>query len=777
MKTGKENIAVSAIALAVRGALLAMCVVPMVAAAQDAGVKALTNPTNTIEVGGLYVSKDSPKFGEYNGLNEKGGYLLGNVDVRGGDGYGMGGGATRWEVFGTDLGTTSRALGASVSSQGQWNLGIGFDQLRHYTTGGTYQTPYQGSMGGNSFTLPQAFGTINNGGSGSRALTANQLSSFHTEDVYSERKNTSFTAGYIFNPHWNAKFDFNRLDQSGAKLIGSGSDAFTVAQGGPGGLAYGGERIAILMNPTNYQTDTVNAALNWVGQKAHLSMSYYGSYFHDAYTGLTFSNPWTTGQPTGTAVPGGAALPLDTMSTPPGNQFHQLNLSGGYKLSSATRLAGGLSYSRNPQNEGFAGAYTTTPNTAPGLPASSLGGLVVNTHADLKLTHQATKALGLSAGLKYNERDNRTPSNTYTFLNLGGESQTVVNAPMSNKRTQFELAGDYRIDAKQRLHAGYEYESIKRWCNNALANSAQGEDPVGTTVAAYYTTASCAQVPQSKENKLAIGYKLKATDTADFNAGYTYSNRKSDMNSSFYNPMQGNSEGYENFGHQAFFQASRKEDLFKAGVNWQATERFNLSLSGRYAKDAYDEALGVQNGKATSANLDGTYSFSEASTLSAFYTWQNRKRDLLNANGRNAVAPLPKLWTNNLTDEDTTVGINAKQKGLLGGKLDLAQALTYSTAKSRYSTSQQYLPVAVGNTGDSPDVKSDMTQFRLTGSYHLNKAAEVVMGYTYQRLKSSDYYYNAYQYGFTPTTLLSTNQQAPSYTVNVVYAAYKYSFQ
>jgi len=573
------------------------------------------------------------------------------------------------------------------------------------------------------------------------------------------------------------KFDFNRLDQSGAKLIGSGTDAFTAAQGSPGGLAFGGERIAILMNPTKYQTDTANAALNWVGGNAHLSASYYGSVFHDDFAGVTFSNPWTNSQPTGTAIAGGAAFPLNTMSTPPSNQFHQLNLSGGYKLSSVTKLAGGLSYSRNTQDENFAGTYTTTPNTVPGLPVSSLGGKVVNTHADLKLTHQATRALGLSAGVKYNERDNQTPSNTYTFLNLGGEAQTVVNAPMSHKRAQFELAGDYRISARQRVHAAYEYENIKRWCNNSLANNARGEDPVGTTAAAYYTTASCTQVPQSKENKLGVTYNLRATDTVGLRAAYAYSDRKSDVNSSFYNPMQGNSEGFEDFGHQAFFQASRKEDLAKLGVNWQAAERFNLGVTGRYAKDKYDEALGVQNGKAYSANLDGTFTLSQASTLSAFYTWQTRKRELLNATGRNAVGPLPNHWTNDLTDEDNTFGISGKQRGLFGGRLDLAQFLTYSTAKSKYSTALQYVNPAVGVQGDAPDIKSDMTQLKLTGSYHVDRATDVILGYTYQRLKSNDYFYNGYQFGFTPGSLLPTNQQAPNYSVNAVFAAYQYKFQ
>lgn len=781
MKTGEGNVAVSAMALAVRGALLAMCAAPMVAAAQDpanADVRSLTVPTSTIEVGGLYVSKDSTKFGEFNGLNKKGGYLIGNVDARGGKGYGLGATGERWRIFGNDLGTNSRSLGASAEDQGKWSFGVGFDQLRHYTTTG-YQTPYDGSMGGNNFTLPSSFGTIDasRGAAGATALTANQRGSFHSEDVYTQRENTSVTAGYHFNREWNVKLDFNELNQSGAKLISSGTDAFT---GGPGGFNYGAERAAMLMNPTKYKTDSVTATLNWTSARGHLTMGYYGSLFHDDYSGLTFSNPWTSTAGVATGTNPGAAFPLDTMSTPPSNQFHQLNLTGGYRLSAATNLAGGLSYSRNTQDQSFSGTYTTTPNTVPALGAASLGGLVVNTHADLKVSHQATRTLGLSAGFIYNERDNRTPSNAYTFLNLGGDVQDVVNAPMSHRRTQFQLAGDYRIDARQRLHAGYEHEDFKRWCNNSLANNAQGDIPAGyATTAVYYTTASCTQTPQSKDNRFDLKYNLRASDTANVHAAYGYSDRKSDVNSSFYNPMQGNEEGYEVIGHQAFFQASRKENLLKAGVDWQASERFNLGVSGRYAKDKYDETLGVQEGKAYSANLDGTYTLSESSTVSVFYTYQNRKRDLRNGSptaGHNFLL-LTKFWTNDLTDQDNTFGINGKENGLLGGRLDLTQALTYSAAKTRYSTAQQTGAIALGATGDTPDIKSDMTQLKLAGTYHLNKTADVIAGYTYMHLKSEDYFYNGYQYGLTPTNVLPNYLMAPNYSVNAVFAAYKYKFQ
>lgn len=785
MKTNYRNMAVSALTLAVQGALAAMVAMPTIAQADEDDLASLTNPTNYVEAGVGNTSDKSAKFGEYNGLPKKGADLIGNFSVKGGDSYGQGLGTRRWAVTGTDVGTTSRELGATMGDQGKWNLGINYDELRHNITD-TYQTPFQGSMGGNNFTLPANFGVIqttttNVGGvltsasKGTQTLTATQLAAFNTPDVHSDRHNTSFKAGFDFDRQWSVQFDFNRLDQSGAKLMAFSSDNFNP---GPSGYRWTAEAPVILMNPTDYKTDTYNLALNWTGDQGYATASYFGSNFHDNNAGVSWNTPYVRsaalpGVVTGTL----SAFPTDTLSTPPSNMFHQLNLTGGYAFDSATKLAGGLSYSRNTQNDSFAGTYTTTPNTVTVLPVSSPNALVVSKHFDLKLTNKTTKDLTLAAGVKYDERDNRTASNTYTYLDLGGVSRNAVNTPMSNKRSQLELTGDYRIDQSQKLRAAYEYDNIKRWCNNPLANNAQGV--LSATNTGYYTDASCVQIPQTKENKLALDYKLKASDVVDVNAGYAYAKRKADVNAAFYNPMQGVNEGFENFGYRAFFDASRKEDLYKAGVNWQANEKLTMGLSGKFMKDTYtDSPLGVQTGKTSSFNLDASYAYTDQSTVSAYITQQDRSRDLSTSTGRNAVSIAGlTFWSNKLTDESTTFGIAGKQTGLFGGKWDLKEDLTYSSAKSHYSTTLQTVPAAVGNSGDTPDIKSDLTQFKLTAGYHLDKASEVVMGYMHQRLKSNDYFYNAYQYGYTPTSILPTNQQDPSYSVNYVFAAYKYSFK
>jgi MtrB/PioB family decaheme-associated outer membrane protein len=797
------------ITLAVQGALVAMFAAPLGVFAQGEAnekVTALTQPTNSVEIGVENTSRDSAKFGEYNGLNKSGTDPIGNFSVRGGDAYNAyygGDGTNRWEIKGTDLGTTSRELSGNVSNQGKWSLGIGYDELRHNITD-TYQTPFQGSMGGNNFTLPTTFAVISTTAPGTNSLTPTQKSSSQTQDVHTDRENTSFNAKYIFDSRWDVKFDFNHLAQSGAKLLGVAGEQGIL--GGDGNYTWAGQTPLVLMNPTNYTTDNFNLALNWVGDKGYVSTSYFGSMFRDGYNGLSFNNTFVKGavlpgvNTTGT-VP--TAFPLDTMSTMPSNDFNQLSLSGGYAFTSVTKLVGGLSYGRNTQNDAYSASGVMV---AGGLPQSSLNGQVVTTHADMKLTNQTTKDLLLSAGFKYNQRDNQTASNTYKWNDINeaaASSEASVNAPMSNKKTQLELAGDYRIEKSQKLRLSYEYEEIKRWCNNAAANNAQGSLNAAYSGIAAYSAATCAQVPDSKENKLAANYKLKASDDVSFSAGYGYSRRSSDISPSFYNPMQAVNtpvgtgsvgEGFEIPGFMAYFQTSRKEQLLKAGVNWQANEKFFLSLNGRYTDDKYDSTYGVQNGQSESLNLDATYSYDKNSSVSAYATTQNSSRDLTNLYGVTATTatatrlniPVGGTWTNKLKESDTIIGLGTKKGGLMGGKLDLAGDLTYSLGKTGYGTQLNYANAdTLGNTcssafyltcGNLPDIKNEMVQLKLTGGYKIDKASKVMMGYIYQHLKSNDYFYNAYQFGSTPTTLLPTNQQAPSYSVNVVTVSYVYDF-
>jgi len=800
MSLSNEYMKNNILALAVRSALIAMFALPMVALAEgtvDDEVAALTRPTNSIEFGLTNVSRDSAKFGEYNGLDKSGVYGIANINLRGGDAYDES--VMRWQIKATDLGTTSREVGATISKQGQWNIGVNFDELRHNLSD-SYQTPYQGSLGGNNFTLPAGFGTV----ADTTAMSSAQKAALHNVDIHTTRENTSLTAGYIFNPQWDVKFDFNHLNQTGAKLMAFGAAGIKSPT-----LVPAGEIISILPNPTNYTTDSVNLALSWTGDKAHVTGSYYGSFFRDDFNKVSFETYKTQ-------------KVMQTMGTAPGSDFHQFNLLGGYTIADKTKLAGSLSYGRATQNDPFVyDQFMMVGGVNP--PRASADAKVINTHADVKLTNQDINKLTLTAGMKYDERDNQTPSSIYKFEAISGSltnRANYPNIPLSNRKVQYELAGDYRLTNQQHVRLAYNRENVQRWCNNYATGGGVYTNSSGVVINnnPYLAGTECVVAGGSKEDKLSATYKLNATENLRLSAGYAYGNRKTDFNTNArtafiealnttaiagtttVNGTAAGLNGGDYLGFHPFFEADRIQQVVKGGLDWQASEKLSLNLNGRYTDDNYNTLYGFQKGNTWSANLDANYSFSDSGSINAYLTKEHRARDLTNLQALadiNITAGLPNsptklatpagsTWTNTLTDDDLTFGLGAKQAGLMGGKLEVAGDLTYTLGETGYSTLLNYNAVdSTGRTcsnslyltcGALPDVKNKMTQLKLSGNYKVNKNSKVNLGYVYQHLISTDYYYNALQLGLTPTGLMPTNQQSGSYSVNVVSATYVYNF-
>ena len=771
MKTPRRNLQVGALALAIQGALAILYASS--ACAQEAPAAPSPVPPSSVNFSVLNVAgSDSYKFGEYTGLKESGVYPNADFRLFGGDGYGSESGTRRWDLWGTDLGLTSRAVGGSVGDQGRWRLGLVYDQLRHYTSD-SYQTPYTGTMGGNSFTLP-GFGLVAN----TRTMSAAQIAQFQTMKISNDRENTTLLGDLILSRNWSIKADFNRLEQSGAKLMGFGSANF-------GGATPAGERISILPMPQNYKTDTLNLGLNWIGEKAHATVGYFGSYFRDNNNGVLFQT-WQ------------GATVTETMGTPPSNDLHQFNLTGGYAFTKKTKLAGGLSYSRNTQNTPY--AYDTAAMVTPS-PTSSLNGSVRNTHADVKLTDQTTRDLMLTAGFKYDHRDNRTSSNIYNFRAIDGSAGNAANypnAPLSIKKSQAEVAADYRLTAGQKVRLAYNHDDTHRYCNDYATG---GNNPP------YAPGTNCVTVPRTKEDKVGLSYRLRASDGVNMNAAYAYSDRESDRDLQARPPMIGRDgnptaatiasappgttglNGGEFIGFNPFFEASRRQHMVKAGTGWDPIEQMSVGFNGRYTYDGYETTYGMQRGTSWGLNLDSTYRYGEERSITAYATYQQRTRDMTNlarspVSAPTATVPAGGTWNNELRDTDTTLGLNVKHGGLMGSRLTLLGDIVYSKAKSFFDTSLNYSLLSGAPCDDPsvytcvglPDITSELFQFKIRGEYQLTKSSKATIGYWYQRLKSNDFYYNGLQTGLTPTSVLPTNQTAPSYSVNIIAASWTYSF-
>lgn len=794
---GNESFAINPLTLVVRGALVVMCGVPALAMAQgaDQSVEEILKPTNFVEIGATNVGSASTKFGEYNGLQKDGGTLIGNFSVKGGNGYGAGDGTRRWEINGSDLGTSNRTLDAKIGDQGQWNLGIGYDELRHYTPG-PFMTPLQGSAGGNNFTLPAGFGAVNTAAPGTRALTAAQYSLFHkVDDVYSGRKNTSVTAGYQFDKQWGISFEYNNLTQTGAKLMTSGSQAQIAGSAGAAGVIGGGtltgQAVMTVMNPTEYKTDTVKLSLDWKGDNGHMSGGYYGSFFRDKYIGFSWTSPFETGL----AMAAGFVGNPNWMSTAPDSNFHQLNLSGGYTIRPGTKLTGGFSYGRNTQND----SYLIDPSMLAGgvSPQNSLNGLVKTTHANLKLMDTSIKDLTLSAAFKYNKRDNATQSAVYNFYDIAAASplRTIASAPYSNKKVQVEFAGDYRLAKGQTLRLSFERENVDRWCNSLAQTVLNGTNLGGNNPNG---SKDCVVYPHSEETKINAGYKLKMDNGVALKAGFYWAARMVDENHMAVGPVGATSvvptygtQAYVNngdgYGFKPFFEAQRKEQGIKLGSSWEATEQLSVQADGRYSRVRYpDSYYGTQNGETAAANLDATYAISDTSTISAWGSRQLKTRYMRdNANSTinwNVGTAGHQEWTSKMTDNETAIGVSGKIGGLLGNKLDLKYDLSKSSGSYAQVTESLYQPATCGASGTLacgflPEVITSIITFKLEGDYKLDKTSSVRLGYLFKRVMNNDYIYNIYQQNLTSNTLMPTNQLPPRYSVNAVGASYVYSFK
>ena len=200
-------------------------------------------------------------------------------------------------------------------------------------------------------------------------------------------------------------------------------------------------------------------------------------------------------------------------------------------------------------------------------------------------------------------------------------------------------------------------------------------------------------------------------------------------------------------------------------------------------------------------NLDANYAYSENGSIVGYLTQQHRQRDMTDLYrsplvaqtvATSSVLPIPSgaSWSDKETNDDMTVGVSAKRNNLMDAKLDIETDLSYTLGRTNYNTNLNYnaattgvgLPVYTCASpqflicGSLPTVQSQVIQLKLTGKYKVTKQSRVMMGYVYQQMKSTDYYFNGLQTGFTPSALMPTNQQAPNYTVNAVTVAYIHDF-
>jgi MtrB/PioB family decaheme-associated outer membrane protein len=706
---------------------------------------------NYVELGAGYNSKNSLRFGQFSGLTDKGGFPLAGFNWVTRD---QSNDAQYWQIHGANLGLDSRKFKAEGGVQGLWDASFSFDGLKKSQTESA-RFIHQG-LGSNSLTLPGAWAAV----TPASATLPPLLRPFeiqHSRDIY-----RLGLKGLLGN-EWDYKVNYREDRRDGTRMTGM---SFSV-----GGFA------AIVPYQIDDKTQQIEAVLSYTSKIAQFQLGYSYSKFSNSLDAFNVQNPYTAA---GTNSAG-------RMSLAPDNDHHQINASGAYNFSKATRLSTTFSYGIARQNEAFLPYSTNVTGATSVLPRSSLDGKVVNTLLDVALTTKPIDKMNLKLGYQYRDSDNKTPIAQYRYASrdaaaVGAATSNSVrtNAPVSTSEQKLSLEGDYEIAPKTVLRAGFEH-SDKKYTLTDRTNT--------------------------QTDKLSI--ELRRSISAEFlgSLGYIHTERRGsdyDKNVYFRNTYTGtnylttisttNGGLTNNPSMRQFMYADFNEDRLRTTGSWTVSE--TVSLQG--VIDAYQQkmlgpncgqfsdplqamaitgplsstCLGRDRAEGGSLSLDLQYQPEENLTTFAF---ANFSQTGIKQTGRawvrtdNSGGADTRNFYENMIARDHTLGLGLKwqpqEKWDLGGtyvynlgigKNMVDQAASAATAAAAAIVASQPLP----------DTWNKLHSLQLFAKWDYSKELSWRFNYVYENLRSYDWATSD-----VPATgnanVLFTGQQAPRYSNHV----------
>lgn len=679
------------------------------------------------------LNKVNPLYRMYTGLDRSG--TMGSLDLnlvrRSEDGA--------WaKLLGRDLGLRGvQQLGASYEKQGDWRIGLDYDEITKYA-------PY----------------TINTkvGGVGTGALTLNQdwrsTSGLGSESSLKlERTATSLSGSKFFSDALKFSFSAKAEDKTGAimsAMIGS------TLNGQTPGKNY--STMYFTPQPENFKHNQIEASIDYFTQKMQLSGGYYGSFFNNTNAALNIT-PGNNAIPTlPCAAPASCAvaLPLGAqgipwIALPPDNRAQQLYLSGAFNFTDKTRLSFKWSKERLTQNDSFIPAYgnTTTASAtysaqnppgvpyAPGITNTSLGGLVDTTAYFGMLTSKLTKDLDLAASWRYEDRADKTPQRNYldSTANAIEYPTGVMNAQESHKISRGKIELSYRLPAGYRLVGGFDYDDKK-------TPEAYRESVTDKTVRV--------ELRKSMSEKLNGSVKLTHSDRTG-GAWHLLEGT----------PAAGATTFSTTTGVAAPLHFSdRKRDKAKIMAEWRPVDPLSLQLYYEQGTDSYpfsppsgNARMGQTDGKTELYGLDAAYRANDDWKAHGYYSINQNKthQNEVYTTRRNGV-------DQNCTGTTVTTSCSPWQadldlKGMVfgagvNGKLarwDVGGDYLYSKDTTNYRiTFDPNFPTAAGSAvpagaGVVPDTNYTLNRLKLFGTYAFNKKTRLRLDYAYDVRKMDDF--------------------------------------
>jgi len=388
----------------------------------------LNTEASSVSLGVGLSSKDSRRFGEYNGITERGAYGLIDFNlVKRDDETG-----TWTQLFGRNVALDNPQLRFEQSRQGDWGYYIDFARIPRFepytvTTGVT-------GIGTPNLTVPAA-PTV--GGPFSIKTTRDRV------DLGGEK---------FFLGNWDVQVNFRNEQKTGARVFGRGSTGT-----GPTG-SFG--LFEFTPEPIDSVTHQIDAKLNYTTSALQLSGGYYGSFYNN-------------NQSNGLNIIGGnpGLASFTPIALPPDNQAHQLYLTGGYNFAQTTRGNFKLAYTKATQTDAF--ISPVNPPQAPGT-GDNLMGRVDTTLAQAGVVSTPMPKLTLRADLRYENRDDKTPVRVFFTGTSPTSTSNGENEPRSIRTSTAKVEAAYALPDGYRLTGGIGWE--QKWRNVSAVRIVSARD-------------------------------------------------------------------------------------------------------------------------------------------------------------------------------------------------------------------------------------------------------------------------------------------------------------
>ena len=654
--------------------------------AQEDEIAALSKPSSWASLGAGVVSDDNQRFGQYNGLTERGVYPLLDFDISQRDER-----TGEWLLMrGRNLGLESRDYRFEHMRQGSWSYFADFSQIPRYS-------PYIANTGvqgiGTAFlSIPYPAAT----------------SPKHDFRIKTERENVVLGASKLFAGGWELAVRFRNEHKEGNRIFGRGTT------GGSGGFEF-------IPEPIDHFTREVHATASFTGPRLQLTGGYSGSWFLNENPALSINNQ--PGGPTSLGTGTGAFTPI---GLPPDNQSHQLHLTGGFSFTPTTRATFDFAHARLTQEE----AFIVPPSAF--VPRSDLGGRIDTTQWQLGIASRPFAALSLRAELRQDDRDDKTPTYPYQTFNpttpfTPANSPTAttngLNEPRSIKTTAGKLEASYALPAGFRITGGADYEEKTRNTSDVRV------------VSHRYDT-----------EELTLRAELRRSLSETLNGALGYARGRRD-GSDWLTTTTLNGAAGSNLIHPVHL-ADRDRDKVKAVLDWSPTEPLSVHLLAEVAQDQYSgRILGPREGRAATYSLDAAYRFSEAWQASAWISRNDTRAEQVTCESASGVGVCPgtagdPLWEARLRTVTDAVG--AGVRGKPSARLQMGADVTF--AQDRNEFRQEPLPVPNPVGTPLPDVHYKRTILNAFADYALGKDAALRAQYTFDRFSTDEYLWSAWTY-------------------------------